>query len=416
MYRLSFLTVCLALCAKSALAANEGLALTEQHLQAGTLSAGQAALEAHLEKNPGDDQARFGLGMVQFVRSIEGLTQAAYRHGFLQPLVRIVPESQREQFPVPINPKPERLSYQQARRIIQAFAMQLATAEATLAKVDSDSVKLPMHFGLIRLDFDGDGKATESETFWRIYARVNSPAGLTEDQVKAFVITFDAADVCWLQGYCHLLMALAETGLAYDWRELFERTGHRLFAEIDPPSPFQDEPIEVSEIGWSIGMYADYIALIHLINFSVAEPKRMEAALSHLEAMIGLSRRNWELIMQETDDDNEWVPSPRQTGVIPGVKITPEMVNGWREFLAEAEAILKGEKLLPFWRSAGGRGLNLRKVYTQPQRFDLVLWIQGTGVLPFLQAGDVTDARAWERMAAAFEGALNFVGFAFWFN
>jgi hypothetical protein len=46
----------------------------------------------------------------------------------------------------------------------------------------------------------------------------------------------------------------------------------------------------------------------------------------------------------------------------------------------------------------------------------LVLWIQGTGVIPFLEEGELTDTAAWERMAAAFEGALNFVGFAFWFN
>jgi hypothetical protein len=308
-----------------------------------------------------------------------------------------------------------KLSYRQAREIIQTFASQLATAEATLAKVESDSVKLPLHFGLIRLDFDGDGNATESETFWRIYTRGSSPARLTEDQVKAFVITFDAADACWLRGYCHLLIAVAESSLAYDWRELFERTGHRLFAEIDPPSPFQEEPLE-NELGWSIGMYADYIALFHLINFEVTEPKRLESALSHLEAVIGLSRRNWELIMQETDDDNEWVPNPKQTGVIPGVKVTPEMVAGWQEFLTEADTILKGQKLLPFWRGAGGRGLNLRAVFTKPQRFDLVLWIQGSGVIPFLEEGELTDGAAWERIAAAFEGALNFVGFAFWFN
>jgi hypothetical protein len=93
MFRTSILSACLALFANSTFAADEGLALTEQHLQAGTLSAGEAALESHLQKNPRDDQACLGLGMVQFVRSIEGLTQAAYRHGFLQPLLKMIPES-----------------------------------------------------------------------------------------------------------------------------------------------------------------------------------------------------------------------------------------------------------------------------------------------------------------------------------
>ena len=37
----------------------------------------------------------------------------------------------------------------------------LSETEATLAKVQSKDVKVMVPFGLIRLDFDGNGKATE---------------------------------------------------------------------------------------------------------------------------------------------------------------------------------------------------------------------------------------------------------------
>ncbi len=52
----------------------------------------------------------------------------------------------------------------------------LAEAEATLAKVDSADVKLPLHFGLIRLDLNGDGKAEPDERLFNLYAELNAAA------------------------------------------------------------------------------------------------------------------------------------------------------------------------------------------------------------------------------------------------
>jgi hypothetical protein len=41
--------------------------------------------------------------------------------------------------------------------------------------------------------------------------------------------------------------------------------------------------------------------------------------------------------------------------------------KGWLEFLDEAKALLKGEKLIPFWRKGEERGINLRRVFTEPR-------------------------------------------------
>ena len=67
--------------------------------------------------------------------------------------------------------------------------------------------------------------------------------------------------------------------------------------------------------------------------------------------MIALSREAWKSYLAETDDDHEWIPNPKQNTVMPGGKVTGEMVKGWLEFLDEAEAILAGKKLVPFWRA-----------------------------------------------------------------
>jgi hypothetical protein len=410
---LACVVVALVLTASPVRAADEGVRLVEQHFQAGTLSAGEAALEGLLKKSPADDQARFALGTLQFVRSVEGLSQALYKHGFLHGVGRFPAGLLLGgDLPVPVNPQPAEIGYEQARGIVQSFVSGLTKAEATLAKINSDSVKLPLHFGLIKLDFDGDGKADDEETLWKIYVRFNRGANVLPEDARAFVIGFDAADVHWLRGYCHLLMALGEINLAHDWHELFERTGHVLFAKMKSPYPFVAD--SAADEQWSFERIADLIAFIHLINFPVAEPKRMAAALEHLEAMASLSRRSWELILKETDDDHEWIPGPKQTGVIPNVRVTQAMVDGWRTFLAEAELILKGEKLVPFWRGREARGVNLRKVFSQPRPFDLVMWVQGTGAAPYLEDGMVTDPAVWERLLRVFEG--EFIGFALWFN
>lgn len=131
--------------------------------------------------------------------------------------------------------------------------------------------------------------------------------------------------------------------------------------------------------------------------------------------MISLSRRSWNCISAETDDRFEWIPNPRQRGVVPGVRITPEMIASWRSFLDESEALLEGKQLLPFWREdPNRRGVNLRKALSEPRPFDAVLWLQGTGAAPYLQEGPITSTDFWKRLDQAFRG--NFLGFALWFN
>ena len=389
----------------------------EPFLLQGRLAAGEAALAKELKADPQDDQVRFGLGVLQVMRGVERGMQSLHRYGLRTgsaggwltmlgfPLGRL---------PVPPNAKPEELTYEQARAILQQFIDDLQRAEATLAGIKSPDVKLPLHIGLVRLDFDGDGQAVDEETFWRIYARLTRGTSAEPIGADDFVIGFDRADAEWLRGYCHLLMALGEFHLAYDSKDAFERTAHLLFPRVKTPHSFLLNAGSYEEQFPSYAPFLDLMAAVHLINFELVEPQRPKAALAHFEAVIAHSRKMWEFATAETDDDNEWIPSPKQTGVLPGVRFTPEMIAGWHSFLDEAEAILKGKKLIPFWRDAGGRGLNLRRVFTEPRRFDLVLWVQGTAATPYLEEGELTRPETWNRFQDMFQG--NFIGFALYVN
>jgi len=391
-----------------------GVQITQRALATGKLADGAKELAAHVKKSPTDDNARFALGMIEFVQSIEHLSQSLYRYG-LRTHRDIFSRLPIARLPVDENPKPEQISYGDVRRILQTLLDDLERSEQTLAGVKSASVKVPINFGQIRLDLDGDGKADENEELWRIYAKVMGGRGGGEvPRPPELVIAFDAGDVHWLRGYCHLLSAFAEIGLAYDGQEIFNCTAQLVFA--NPKTPYEFLKNKHAFATWGGNDLVDGIAWIHLLRMPVKEARRMSVAREHLKAVIRESRKSWELILAETDDDREWIPNPEQKQcVIPGMLVSQKMVDGWKEFLDEFERLLEGKVLVPFWRASDpAQGVNLKRVFSEPTPLDLVLWIQGTAAAPYLEKGTVTKPEFWWRLNNTFRG--QFVGFGFWFN
>jgi hypothetical protein len=385
----------------------------ERFLLEGRLSEGAAAMEQVLAGKPDDSQARFSLGFTQTLLALEHLVQSLYSHGFGEPL-RSLPGGN---VVLLRNPNPKPIDYARLRAIVQTFGEKLDIARETLAAMGPDEVKLPLHIGMIRLDMDGDGRGEDDPVLWR-WTAVADPFGEPDmDQARVFVIAFDRADAYWLQGYCDLLGAFVDFVMAYDERELFERTAQLYFPKVDTPYAFlSGGPAVFYDLDGVEIM--DAIAMIHLIDFPLEQPQRMRSALERLQRMISTSRQCWGALEAETDDDREWIPNPRQASVIgvgEGLRVTPEMSAGWSEFLDEAEAILAGRKLVPLWRGADRTlGVNIHRAFTEPQPFDLVLWLQGSAAKPYIEKGEITSAELWSRLQRAYGG--RFFGYAFWFN
>jgi hypothetical protein len=385
--------------------------VAEKYLHAGQLAAGEKAILEELKRNPADDQARFGLGVLQFLRAVEHMGQSFYYYGLRSDRMQQVPLLR---LPVPLNRQPHRMTYADARKILENLVQDLQKAETTLAAVRREDVKLPLRLAEVKLDFVGAGVAGES--FRTLLARYRgaantSPSGENRD----LLVVFDRGDVAWLRGYCHLLMAMAEMALTFDGRKLFECTGHIFFAKIETPHKFllTLKPNGESFTGPGGLDLVDIVAFIHLIRLPVAEPQRAKSAHAHLRQMLALSRESWKHILAETDDDHEWIPNPRQKGVL-GVPVTQAMVDSWLEFVDEAEALLDGKRLAPFWRGDERRGVNLRRAFFEPRPFDLVLWVQGTAATPYLDSGPLTKREVWDRLRDVFRG--QFFGIALWFN
>lgn len=390
---------------------SKGAPLVEKYLLTGKLAEGEAALLQELAAHENNDQVRFGLGVLQFLQAFEGLEQDLFRYGLRKSIAEDIGPLLR--FPLPTNPQPEMVSYDKARAIAERLSKKLAQAESTLAAIKDEKVKLSLPFGHIRLDLNGDGVAAESETLWKQYAFLSRNTRISPEQTSRFYISFDRGDVHWLRGYCHLISAFLEIYLAHESRELFEHTAHMLFCRVETPYGFLAVGKQVRPVGDYYDI-ADLCAAIHLINCPVVEPERMESALHHFEAVVSESRVSWRYILTETDDDHEWLPNPNQTGVIPNVRVTKEMVQSWSEVMNEVEKLLAGKLLLPFWRGEEPVGINLRKVFLEPRSFDLVLWVQGTAAAPYLERGERTRKDTWTRLMRDFGG--HFPGFALWFN
>ena len=105
-------------------------------------------------------------------------------------------------------------------------------------------------------------------------------------------------------------------------------------------------------------------------------------------------------------------PNPSQTGVLPGMQVSEARVTGWQNFLDEFEAILQGKKLIPHWRFE--EGINLRRFFVEPRAFDIVLLIQGSAALPYLEEGELTSGESWNQMMQLFGG--EFFRYFIWFN
>lgn len=389
--------------------AGEANDLLVRHLYAGSLAAGeQELLPLAQSVDPATAaEARAARGMLAFVAAIERLGQSLHRHGLETsqstmmslPILRL---------PVPPNPRPENLDYQKFRAILQKLAADLATAESLLAEIGGKDVKLTVDLLQARLDLDGDGKAGDYESLGAMMQALSrapapGPAEMT--------VSFDTADIYWLRGYMKFIAAAAEFGLAHDFQPTFDKTFHVFFPNAGLPLAKELRRPVTGNV-WADGAIGDAIAFIHLISWPTAEPARLADVRLRLKAMAALSRQSWQAARAETDNDREWLPNARQTGALTALPVTDQTIDGWLAVMQEFELILDGQKLIPHWRF--DRGLNIRRMFEESKRFDLVLLLTGTDAVPYLENGPLSSTADWNNLMRVFQG--NFVGYALWFN
>lgn len=393
---------------------NEAPPLIEQFLLNGNIKEGKQSVVKALSSHPQDDQLRFSLGVVQVIRTMEQFSQDICFYGLRQtskegletPFITIA---------VPPNRKANSISHQKFQQVIQRVVSGFEDADRTLSKITDENVHLRLHVGLVKLDLDGDGHCGEREMLWRIYQEFHHNPGIVSSNANSFVINFDRGDVHWLRGYLNLITSFLDMYLAYDTRETFYFVAPALFEKVDDlPTYFTDHKT-VYPIESTIFDAADLIAGLHSVHWNVEDRTYLEKALIKLDTVISESRTSWKFILEETDDDCEWLPNPRQKAAIPGMAVDDDMVHTWSALMDELERILHGELLVPFWRGKNtGLGINIRRLFLEPTSFDPILWVQGRAMTPYLEKGRLAKSDIWKRMERVFGDQA--IDFAVWFN
>jgi hypothetical protein len=388
----------------------------------------------------GDDaEACFALGLHDFIVTYEDTARALYRHGATTPTtpaMSLLLGTDLGTEATPPDPRAvEPLTYDGLVAILQNFVAGLDGARARFETAGNGAAfVIPIDPLRARLDLDGDGTAGEGETLGVI---VNTVAGLdllpqppafdlmppdpgapkTKTKNKApadTTIGFDNADAIWLAGYSTVAATPADFILAHDFSAFFDAYLHRVFPDAGlPMAPYGEGRDDAMIMGpESDAFIADLVAALHTADFPVTDTERLAGVRERLLAITTLSRRNWELIMVETDDNRELVPSPTQTSLVPGRDVTLEVVNAWRTTLDRVDAVLNGDLLLPHWRFE--QGFDLSAYFETATRTDFVMLLTGHDAVPFLGDGPIASAEDFAEANRVF--GEDWPLFAIWFN
>ncbi|WP_332688934.1 hypothetical protein [Devosia sp.] len=399
-----------------------------QRLYDGTLAEiGDLALQRCEELHT---DACFALGLLDFVTAYERLAQAMYRHGATapnSPVMAMLFGIGADMPTAPANPDPEPLTYDGLVGILDAFTatLDLAAGHFQMAEVGADFV-IPIDPLRVRIDLDGNGTAEADETLGMLMAAVGNFADIpapdapppgsktkgVESAAPDTTIGFDNADSIWFAGYSTVVGAPVELLLAHDFSEFYDAYLHRVFPKAGLPMQDYSQGGTLFMDADSDAFIADIIAALHTADFPVTDAARLAGVLERLGSITALSRKNWELILAETDDDRELVPSPSQTSPVPDMAVTEETVAAWMATLDRLDQILAGQLLLPHWRFK--QGFDLKAYFETATETDLVMLFAGQGALPFIKAGPIADAQSFAEANRVFGN--NWPGFALWFN
>jgi len=366
-----------------------------QDISAEIGSTGLAATESRLAALPSPSEAdRFALGGIRFLRAVEASFQTRYRTGMTD-VTGTIPFLRLDQGAAP----DATFAPGDVAALFADAATGMAAARAPLADLATGpEFALTIRLGDVWFDVNADAARTPDEDLmallgpslmgWRWFDR--DPA------TPAPTITFDRADAAWLSAYTHLLEGVSEVILAYDPTEALTRAAAARDGMRAISPPYAEEFFVITPFVDAIWVMLDALD-------QQPDAARLSKAQAHFLSMVSDNRAFWAAVESESDNIAEWLPNDRQTSAL-GLTLPPGTGATWLAVLADGEALLKGEKLIPYWRLGDGAGVNLARMFTDPAPIEVKDWIQGTGALPYLEKGDTITPENWQQFQAMMGG------------
>jgi hypothetical protein len=348
---------------------------------------GIAPTEARLAalKTPTNEEL-FALAGLRFLGGVEAALQLRWQTGVRSdwselPILRL---------PIPENPNARAFEPADFTTLLTGLDADMDSARSALTLLGDGDFALDIRLSDLWFDIDMNGTRGEGEDIASVAGLTLGGARMIAQPVADPVIRFDTADAAWLTAYTHFLSGFVSTALAYDPEPAIQRVMessaaiYALWGDTPPPNA----------LDMMFGRQVDRVAMV-LFALSKTPDKTLALdAHGHFLSMIAENRRFWSLVAAETDNDGEWVPNDRQTSGL-GLNVPPGTGERWQAVLADAEALLKGEALIPHWRFGAEAGINLKKAFENPPAVDLVTWIQGEGLLPYAEKGRRISPAAW---------------------
>lgn len=354
---------------------------------------GLSAARTQLESAPESADRDMALAAVLFLSGIENAYQERWRIGATSPLFP-APVLGTELTPPNLSPDPMQSDF--LNGIADDLIIAMRSSREALPEAEG---ALILRLSDLWFDIDESGDRGPSEGLLEL-VMIPMPEGVDGE------VRFDAADGEWLRAYTHLIEAICTLLLAFDPEpalaqniELAQVLHQQLsIAPGDSPSDTETRPDSME-----LGPIADLVALaIHTLR-NQPDKAKITNVQQHLVQMIEANRNFWAMAAEETDNAQEWIPNDNQQAAL-GFDIPKGAGQAWIAVLNDAELVLRGERLIPFWRFAPGYGIDLQKWIDDPRPVDLVSWIQGSAALPYTRAGKIVDQGSWNDFTEMFMG------------
>jgi hypothetical protein len=370
------------------LLATSALADTNTLVAENGLEGAVEQLGAQTDKSPSD---QFALGALQFLRGIEKTLQVRWEYNATiddldLPVLRL---------PVPPNPDAKPFRADLITGLFTELLTDMDASRAALAEIpEGADVALDMNLANLWFDINMNGKRDLGEGVIEVGA--NTLMGEINfgemDGIPPMDVRFDTADVAWLTAYTHMVSAAGEMVVAFDPTEAITNVmnANAKMIELRGNAPM--------EFGFDMqfGGWVDQFAMAYGALNQQPDATHTRAAHAHLLSMIAENKVFWAAVAQETDNEREWIPNDKQTAAL-GFELGPGTGAAWQAVLADVEALLNGDRLIEYWRISPAGGVNVKKLFMDPPVVDIVTWVQGSGLLPYLERGPVISGDSLNR-------------------
>lgn len=354
------------------------------------------------EKDGQSPSDHFALGSAHFLSAIENAYQLRYQYDFGNLAAETGTGVPFLSLSITENPTAESFDPKALNTLFETAVQDLARSNQSLDQIqDGDAVSVTVDLTTLWLDINSNGTKEAGEEFYNV---ISAGLGFSDGGIEPtdLITTFDTSDAAWLSAYSHMLSGMSELALSTDPSNAVSMALAQI-AQVDKlrgNEPFR--PLwGMSEFASSQDM--DILIASILAVFGELDAKHTQNAHAHFLQGIEDNKVFWRRLESETDNVNEFIPNDLQTSALP-IEFPQGVGASWQAVLADAEAVLKGDLLLPHWRLGNQAGINLAAVLQDPSELDIVRLFLGHSVTPYAKRGPVIDFQSMEDFDAMTQG------------